>query len=108
MNALLIALITVLVSLAALAVFVSGRRVVRDTGRLRLTEVMQYRGASLPDPLDEAGARYHAHAVRICIACPNKPLCDEWLRAGRPANSCAFCPNAHYIEHLRLGGLAFT
>lgn len=101
MNTFLIAVSTLLLGAAVLVAFVAGRRMVRHTGRVRLIEVMQHRGANLRYPLDEADARYHAHAVRICIACSNRRLCDEHLCAGRPADSYAICPNARYIECAR-------
>jgi len=108
MNALLITVLAVLLSLAALAAFVSGRRVIRDDGRLRLLEMMQRRGAALPEPLSEPAVRNQAHALRVCVTCPNKDLCDEWLRGSRTGDSYAFCPNTHYIEQLRQGRLAFN
>jgi len=108
MNALFIAVIIAVVGVAALIVFVAGRRTMRGTGQLPLIEVMRYRGAHLRDPLDEADARYQAHAIRACITCADRRLCDEQLRAGRAADSYAMCPNARYIECVRQGGLIFN
>lgn len=107
MNLLLIVAITVAV-LIVLALLSSGRRVFRHAGRPPLMEVMQYRGAKLREPFDEPEARWHAHALRVCIACPSRKICEEQLRANRPSSSYAVCPNARYIDCVRGGGLTFS
>ncbi len=75
--------------------------------RLRLVEVMRLRQAYLPQPPTAEAERCFEEAKRRCLACNFKKLCDESLAAGRQAAFGAFCPNTHYIQHVRTASLRF-
>jgi len=99
-----IALIGLVVLVAALVLYpaaVAAWRTLRDDGRLRMNEMMQRRGAHLPDLWPHAAAYGTALAVRRCVTCDAKPQCDEFLASGRSAGYETFCPNRTYIECLR-------
>jgi len=72
-----------------------------DHSLVRLDRVMRLRGAFLPDPLPPTAARHAEDARQRCLACRLKKLCDETLAAGKPEPFSLFCPNTHYIEHVR-------
>ena len=75
--------------------------------RLRLVEVMRLTRAYLPDAPSAEAARSFEEAKRRCLACNFKKLCDEALAAGTRAAFSAFCPNTHYISHVRTASLSF-
>ena len=70
---------------------------------LRLFAMLRRRGAALPKPLD---ADAHAALAR-CAACRHAAMCDELLATPGNGGNRSFCPNAHYIEHLREDALKF-
>jgi hypothetical protein len=70
----------------------------------RLEAMLAGRGAGLPaSPDGDALA-----ALERCKTCHHKKLCDEFLAAGAPGASRAFCPNSHYIEVRRHSRLSFS
>ena len=80
----------------------------RDDAGLRLRMMMRLRGAWLPESLTGQPARDAAQAVKRCLTCPRVALCDELLASGRAEGYGLFCPNTHYIEHLRNRTLQFA
>jgi hypothetical protein len=70
---------------------------------LRLYAMLRRRAAALPEPLNADG---HA-AIARCAACRATGLCDELLATRGSGGNRSFCPNAHYIEHLREIALKF-
>jgi uncharacterized protein DUF6455 len=68
-------------------------RIVRDDGRLRLTEILRRQGT--PEEALDVGGYQAAAAVRRCMMCAHKAQCDEWSGAKRGME--AFCPNAEFI-----------
>ena len=79
----------------------------RADKRLRLHEMMHLRGVPPLRTLDPALERDAAAAMRRCLACGSKALCDEQLHAGRGEGFKLFCPNALYVEWLRDTSLHF-
>jgi hypothetical protein len=79
----------------------------KSDARLRLTELMRLREAYLPEPPTTADARDLEAAKTRCHACNAKKLCDEALAAGNKNAFGLFCPNCHYIQHVRGGSLTF-
>jgi len=69
----------------------------------RFYAMLRRRGAALPEPLD-CDARA---AMARCTACHATGLCDELLATPGSGGNRTFCPNAHYIEHLREDALKF-
>jgi hypothetical protein len=72
-----------------------------EEDRLRLPEMLEIRGAQLPERLSEADGREAARAARRCLYCNSKNLCDAYLKAGNPDAYRGFCPNGAYVASLR-------
>jgi len=83
------------------AVFVIGRRLIRDDGRLRLVDRLRGQGLALPATKNEAVLRAGAFAVRRCVACAGHARCDELLAARDWDALREICPNTPYIDSLR-------
>jgi hypothetical protein len=103
MSALAVATLSLLVLLLASAVYgavSTGRRMLRDAGTLRLLDLAQARGLSLPGEADEPGLRAFALAARRCAGCTVHGECDRLL-AGRNFRALArICPNTRYVDRL--------
>jgi hypothetical protein len=73
------------------------RRMVREDGPLRLTEMLKARGLSLP--LDgEMSLRRAAMATRRCVLCAEHERCDRIIAAQDWKKLREICPNEAYIE----------
>lgn len=70
---------------------------------LRIYAMLRRRSAALPEPLN---ADAHA-AIARCAACRATGICDELLATPGSGGNRTFCPNVHYIEHLREDALKF-
>jgi hypothetical protein len=75
--------------------------------RVRVVEVMALRRIHLPHPLGGEGQREFERAKRRCLACRVTKLCDEALSKADVNGLSLFCPNNHYLQHLRNASLAF-
>lgn len=75
--------------------------------RVRIDAVLQLRGIAPHLPLDYAEALDAAAAMKRCRECPCKQICDEAIGGGDVKRLSLFCPNAHYVEHLRSRSLEF-
>jgi len=76
------------------AVLAASFRIVRDDGRLRLVEMLRRQGSAAEQAFDGSGYQA-AVAVRRCMMCTHKALCDE--RSGAKRGMEAYCPNADFI-----------
>jgi hypothetical protein len=82
------------------ATTLTGRRMLRDAGRLRLFELLGARGLALPAAEGEATARDSALAVRRCAACHAHAECDRLLATRDWQRLQQICPNATYVENV--------
>lgn len=103
MSVLAVAALVLLALLLASALYgaiSTGRRMLRDGGKLRLLDLAQVRGVSLPGEADEPGLRAFALAARRCAGCTVHDECDRLL-AGRNFRALArICPNTRYVDRL--------
>jgi hypothetical protein len=76
--------------------FAFWRRMMRDDGQLRLTQVLGARGLALPLEGD-LQIRNAALAVRRCVACREHEACDRLLAARDWEGLREICPNTTYI-----------
>lgn len=90
--ALLVGLLAALGALACAGVLTAMRN-----DRLRLLAMMRKRGVEFPAAMPDARA-----AARRCARCPSTQQCDEWLRHPALGSGPLFCPNAAYVDLLRL------
>ena len=95
--------IAVLFASALYAAVVTGRRMMREDGRLRLFDAVRGQGLALPGPLNESEVHEAALAARRCAACAGHARCDELLAAGDWNALREICPNTAYIDRLRSG-----
>jgi hypothetical protein len=79
----------------------------KPVARVRLFEVMSLRRVYLPEPLGAVGAHELQQAKRRCLACGVASLCEEALQNADARGFSLFCPNAHYLQHLRTASLIF-
>lgn len=104
MNALLavfLGVIAVLLAFALYAAVVTGRRMMRADGRLRLFDAVRGQDLALPGPQNETAVHDAALAVRRCVVCAQHARCDTLL-AARDWNALReICPNTAYIDRLR-------
>jgi hypothetical protein len=75
---------------------------------MRLPKMMLLRRAYLPQPMTTAATADLLAARDRCARCYHSRLCDEVLASGRSEGYGLFCPNTHYIEHLRGNALRFS
>ena len=75
--------------------------------RVRVVEVLPLRRAYLPQRLRAEEARELEAAKRRCLDCRVTRLCDEALEKSDARAFGLFCPNIHYIEHVRHLSLSF-
>jgi hypothetical protein len=85
------------------AAAVSGWRMLRHDGRLRLTEALQGQRLALPESERPAAVRALGTATRRCILCAEHARCDKALEAGDWNTLREICPNTAYIDGLRGG-----
>jgi hypothetical protein len=89
--------LVMVIGLIMYGVLAAGFRIMRDDGRLRLTEMLRSQGT--PEQALDMGVGYQAAiAVRRCMMCTHKAQCDEWSGAKRGMES--FCPNADFIARV--------
>jgi hypothetical protein len=104
MSALTISILAAFAVIAALfsyAALVSGWRLFRGDGRLRLIEAVRGQGLTLPAMDTQRAARDGARATRRCLSCASHARCDDIL-AARDWNALReICPNTLHIDRLR-------
>jgi hypothetical protein len=106
MSAIEIAVLIVIVLLLGGVVYagVTGAlRLLRQDGRLRLSEAVQGQGLALPGPERDTGLRALGTATRRCLLCTEHARCDELLEAGDWHTLREICPNTAFIDSLRAG-----
>lgn len=90
----------IVIGAAVYAMLVSAWHVLHDDGELRLERMLKRHATSLDLAVSGFGSHQAATAVRRCVACADKPACDEWLASGRREGAAAFCPNAAFVRRI--------
>jgi len=98
---LLVLLAVVGVSTCAYAVIASLLRILRNDGRLRLSEVLHGQGVAQPEVHSDATIRALGIATRRCVTCAEHARCDRVLAAGDWPMLREICPNTSFIDGLR-------
>jgi hypothetical protein len=106
MNITEIAVVIVIAMLLGACIYaaaVSGWRMARHDGRLRLAEALQGQRLSMPGSERPAAVLALGTATRRCILCAEHARCDKALEAADWNTLREICPNTAYIDRLRGG-----
>ncbi len=102
MNTLVLAgiAIVLLIGFALTVAVVSGRRMMREQGPLRLYRVAEAKGLQMPGATSVTEVREAAYAARRCAGCMSQARCDTMLES-RDFDGLRFiCPNTPFLDRL--------
>ena len=73
-----------------------------DSAPVLLERMLRRQGDNVARLALAAGDRSFAVAVRQCTRCRQAAQCRAWLTSGAREGYETFCPNARYVQHMKV------
>jgi hypothetical protein len=91
-----------LVAIAGRALWVMWRGTMIEERPVLMHRMLKRQGVTIAGVEDYATLEQACHAARRCVACRDLEACKAWLDGGKTESYEAFCPNAEFIEQLKV------
>ena len=73
-----------------------------DSSPVLLEQMLRRQGDEVARRALATGDRTFAHALRQCTRCSEAAQCRAWLYSGASDGYQTFCPNAGYVQRMKL------
>jgi hypothetical protein len=73
-----------------------------DSSPVLLEQMLRRQGDEVARRALASGDRNFAHALRQCTRCIEAAQCRAWLHSGASDGYQTFCPNAGYVQRIKL------
>lgn len=91
-----------LVVIAARAMWVMWRAALIEERPMLMHRMLQRQGVTIAGVVDYATLDRACSAARRCAACRDLEACMAWLEGGKTEGYQAFCPNAEFVQSLKV------